>query len=237
MSAADDTSVPGARTPADDEARASLSRRLFLRNAGSVAAGSVLAGGLLPGCAADGASTTSTPAVAPPPSAGPERLAGEIDIELDVNGATQKLRVEPRTTLLNALRNHCEPALTGTKLVCDRGNCGACTVIVDGRTAYACLLLAADLRGRKIRTVEGLGTPEALSPVQEAFWKHDASMCGFCTPGFVVSITSCLEQNPRADLDTIRAACAGNTCRCGTYPHVFAAALEVAQTTFKKGRG
>lgn len=240
MSAADDTGGPGGRAPADEAERANLTRRLFLRNAGSVAAGSVLAGGLLPGCEAAPARTASAPAVpvpAPARANGAERLAGEIDIELDVNGVTHKLRVEPRTTLLNALRNHCTPPLTGTKLVCDRGNCGACTVAVDGRTAYACLLLAADLRGRKIRTIEGHGSPDALSPVQAAFWKHDASMCGFCTPGFVVSITNCLERHPGADLPTIRAACAGNTCRCGTYPHVFAAALEAAQATVKKGRG
>lgn len=237
--AADDTGGtggPSGRSAADEPERANLTRRLFLRNAGSVAAGSVLAGGLLPSCAADPVRGASAPA-APARPEGAERLAGEIDVELDINGVKQTLRVEPRTTLLNALRNHCAPPLTGTKLVCDRGNCGACTVAIDGRTAYACLLLAADLRGKQIRTIEGHGTPEALSPVQTAFWKHDASMCGFCTPGFVVSITNCLERNPGADLATIRAACAGNTCRCGTYPHVFAAALEAAQTTVKKGRG
>jgi len=120
--------------------------------------------------------------------------------------------------------------LTGTKLVCDRGQCGACTVILDGRPAYACLLLAVDCRGHKVRTVEGLGEPGALSPLQDAFWKHDASMCGFCTPGFVMAIQACLERNPKATLDDIKAGCAGNTCRCGTQPQVFAAALEAVGT-------
>lgn len=219
---------------ASPESGADLSRRLFLRNAGSVAAGGVLAQGLLGACATERAEAQPSSA---PPSAkraqGPEELAGEIEIELDVNGATHKVRVEPRTTLLDALRERFEPALTGTKLVCDRGNCGACTVLVDGRPAYACLLLAADMRGRKLRTIEGLGTPEALAPLQESFCAHDASMCGFCTPGFVMSITACLDRQPGADLATIQRACSGNVCRCGTYPHVFAAAVETARKARK----
>ncbi len=220
----------------NDADRASLSRRLFLRNAGGVAAGSVLAHGLLAGCESPKDAAPAQPAQAKAASAGAvETLAGEVEIELDVNGARQKLRVEPRTTLLDALRNRCEPPLTGTKLVCDRGNCGACTVIVDGAPAYACLLLAVDVRGKKLRTIEGIGTPEQLSPLQESFCAHDASMCGFCTPGFVMSITACLEKTPGADLETIRAACAGNVCRCGTYPHVFAAALEAAGKGGRKG--
>jgi aerobic-type carbon monoxide dehydrogenase small subunit (CoxS/CutS family) len=90
------------------------------------------------------------------------------------------------------------------------------------------MLLAADLRGRRIRTIEGLGSPAALSPLQESFWKHDASMCGFCTPGFVMAIQACLEKNPRAGLAEIKEGCSGNACRCGTQPQVFAAALEAA---------
>ena len=215
------------------ESGADLSRRLFLRNAGSVAAGGVLGQGLLGACAAERSETSSAAAASSSKAlAGPEELSGEIEIELDINGAKQKLRVEPRTTLLNALRNHCAPPLTGTKLVCDRGNCGACTVHVDGKPTYACLLLAANLRGKKVRTIEGLGTPEHLTPLQAAFWEHDASMCGFCTPGFVMSISACLEKQPGADLATIQRACSGNVCRCGTYPHVFAAALATA----KQGR-
>ncbi len=131
--------------------------------------------------------------------------------------------------MLSALRNRCEPALTGTKEVCDRGNCGACTVHIDGKPALACLLLAADLRGRRITTIEGVGTPESLTPLQDSFWKHDGQMCGYCTPGFVMSIQACLDRKPQASLEEIKRSCAGNVCRCGTYPAVFDAALAVAR--------
>jgi aerobic-type carbon monoxide dehydrogenase small subunit (CoxS/CutS family) len=204
------TPKPGDREPSP------LSRRNFLKGAGGVATGGVLAHGLL----------ASSEIGAP--GADVEELSGEVEVAFDVNGETRKLKVEPRTTLLSALRDRMEPALTGSKLVCDRGQCGACTVIVDGRPAYACMLLAADVRGRKIRTIEGLGSPEKLSPLQAAFWKHDASMCGFCTPGFVMAIQACLERKPTATLAEIREGCAGNTCRCGTQPQIFAAALEAA---------
>ncbi|MFT7677175.1 MAG: xanthine dehydrogenase YagT iron-sulfur-binding subunit [Planctomycetota bacterium] len=187
-----------------------LSRRAFLKGAGGVAA----AGGAL-SQAADAESTRD-----------PRVLEGELSIELRINGSLRKVQVEPRTTLLALLRHGLEPALTGTKEVCDRGNCGACTVIVDGRTRYACMQLAVDLVGTEIRTIESLGSPQQLSPVQEAFCKHDASMCGYCTSGFVVATTSLLERNPKADLDEIKHGLSGNICRCGTYPHIFSAALE-----------
>jgi aerobic-type carbon monoxide dehydrogenase small subunit (CoxS/CutS family) len=206
--------------------RPPLTRRGFLKGAGGAAAGSVIAHGLLTGARA--------PAHA---SAGDvETLEGAIDVRLSINGETKTVHVEPRTTLLNALRNHCEPPLTGTKLVCDRGNCGACTVHVDGKPAYACMLLAADVRGKDIRTIEGIGTPRELSPLQQAFWRNDASMCGFCTPGFVMSITACLQKNPGADLAEIKRSCAGNVCRCGTYPHIFKAALETAKSSATGGK-
>lgn len=199
-----------------------LSRRKFLKGAGGMATGGVLAQGLL-------ATSRAPMASASVPPGDVEELSGELEITLDVNGAENKVRVEPRTTLLSALRDRSTPPLTGSKLVCDRGQCGACTVIVDGRPAYACLLLAVDLRGRKIRTIEGLGGPGALSPLQDSFWKHDASMCGFCTPGFVVAIQAVLDRKPGASLDEIREGCAGNTCRCGTQPQIFAAALAIAR--------
>lgn len=204
----------------DPQSSSKLSRRWFLRGAGGVAAGSALAGGL-----AQQAEAARARALA----AAPEVLEGDIGFELSINGQRMKLRCEPRTTLLNALRNHCEPPLTGTKQVCDRGNCGACTVHVDGRPANACLMLAVDLRGREVRTIEGLGAPGALNPLQESFWKHDAQMCGFCTSGFVMSIQACLEKQPNASLEQIKRACSGNICRCGTYPAVFEAALAVAK--------
>lgn len=203
------------RPPASDPDRPNLSRRSFLKGAGGVAA----TGGVLSGMAEAGAA-------APPQEDGAPRLSGEFPIELTINGAKQKLSVEPRTTLLSALRTRLEPALTGTKEVCSRGTCGACTVIVDGLPVYACLQLAATSVGKEIRTVEGLGTPEAMSPVQEAFCAHDAVMCGFCTPGFVVATTSALERHPDADEAVLERELAGNLCRCGTYPQVMAAALD-----------
>ena len=141
--------------------------------------------------------------------------------------------MEPRTTLLSALRHHCDPPLTGTKLVCDRGNCGACTVLLDGEPVVSCLVLAADAAGREIRTVEGLAAGDELTPLQEAFCEEDALMCGFCTPGFVMAITACLERNPAAGLEEVKAACAGNVCRCGTYPHIF----NAAHAAVRKQRG
>lgn len=215
------SSNPSDRDANDPDPQA-LSRRHFLRSAGGVAAGGALAGGVLASAAAARAKRPDAPRAT-------EVLEGEVEIQLLVNGETKKLVCEPRTTLLSALRNRCSPPLTGTKEVCDRGNCGACTVHVDGQPALACLLLAVDLRGRKITTIEGLGTPEALSPLQDSFWKHDGQMCGYCTPGFVMAIQACLDEKPQASLEELRRSCSGNVCRCGTYPAVFEAALAAAR--------
>jgi xanthine dehydrogenase YagT iron-sulfur-binding subunit len=232
----------------DSSIAGALSRRRFLRGAGEAAASGLIAQGVLAcaGTAGGRAATVESPGKSPSESAHPsdsqrkstgngdvEMLEGDVEIELTVNGAKQKVGIEPRTTLLNALRNRCEPPLTGTKLVCDRGNCGACTVLVDGKPAYACLLLAADMRGKQIRTVEGLAKGSELSALQSAFCEHDALMCGFCTPGFLMAITACLEKNPRASLDAIKESCAGNVCRCGTYPHIFDAALAAGKSLSK----
>lgn len=201
-------------TPEVDRSHGAFTRRAFLKGAGGVAAGGVVGAQVAAEAAQDGE---------------PERLAGEIEIQLSINGSTQTITCEPRTTLLTALRDRCQPPLTGTKLVCDHGSCGACTVIVDGEPACACLMLAVDARGREVRTVEGLGEPGALSPVQEAFVEHDALMCGFCTPGFVMAITACLEKDASASLEDVKRSCAGNTCRCGTYPHIFDAAMTAGR--------
>ncbi len=210
------------RVPSGDDA--DLSRRRFLRGAGGVAAGGVIAQGLL---AASG-SPSQAPASVPVP-VGPETLDGEVEIELMINGTKRRVVVEPRTTLLDALRMRLDPALTGTKSVCERGNCGACTVLVDLEPRYSCLQLACDVRGHAITTIEGLGTPAELSVLQQEFVAHDGSMCGFCTPGFVVAITACLKKDPRASEATIRSACSGNLCRCGTQPQVFEAALAAGR--------
>jgi len=199
-----------------------LNRRQFLRGLGVVGAGSAL--------------LQSEEAVAEPElhnhaPGGTTLKRGECHLTLRVNGHAVPLQVEPRTTLLNALRNHADPPITGPKLVCDQGACGACTVLVDGKTAYGCMLLAADMVGHEVTTVEGLtvGHDGALGPVQEAFVEHDALMCGFCTPGFVMSVHAFLTHNANPTLDEIKHACAGNVCRCGTYPRIFDAALAAAK--------
>ena len=165
----------------------------------------------------------------PSPDATDRPISGNVEIVLNVNGQARKVTVEPRTTLLNALRNNMDPPVTGPKLVCDMGTCGGCTVLLDDKPVYGCLQLAIDVVGRKITTVEGIGTPERLSPVQAAFGEHDAMMCGFCTDGFVTSITGLLNANPNPTEQEVREACKGNFCRCGTYPRIFQAALEAAK--------
>jgi aerobic-type carbon monoxide dehydrogenase small subunit (CoxS/CutS family) len=155
--------------------------------------------------------------------------SGTMSVALQINGKNRAASVEPRTTLLNTMRNHLNPPLTGPKLVCDHGTCGACTVMMDEKPVYSCLVLAVDAQGKRITTVEGLGTPENLNAVQAAFVEHDATMCGFCTPGFVTTISAYLRKNPNPTEDQIREACKGNFCRCGTYPKVFEAALAAAR--------
>jgi xanthine dehydrogenase YagT iron-sulfur-binding subunit len=156
-------------------------------------------------------------------------LKGTVPVVLDVNGKKRTAQVEPRTTLLNTLRNHLDPAVTGPKLVCDMGTCGACTVLLDGKPAYSCLVLAVDAANRKITTVEGLGSPDNPNAVQTAFVENDGLMCGFCTPGFVTTISAYLKKNSNPTLAEVREACKGNFCRCGTYPRVFEAALAAAK--------
>jgi aerobic-type carbon monoxide dehydrogenase small subunit (CoxS/CutS family) len=207
-----------------------LSRRRFLRTVGTASAVGAAGGGALGAAIVAGAA-----AHAQTKGAQPERLAGELEIELDINGAARKFAVEPRTTLKSALRDRLDPALTGTKLVCDNGNCGACTVLIDGEPVYACLTLAVRARGRKVTTIEGVAKDGQLSALQQSFCEHDALMCGFCTPGFVMSISACLAKKPGASLDEIKHACAGNLCRCGTYPHILEAALGVARGATSQG--
>ncbi len=150
-----------------------------------------------------------------------------------MNGAPRQVTVEPRVTLLAALRDHLD--LTGAKQVCDRGACGACTVLLDGEPVKSCLMLAADAEGHEITTVEGLGTPEALSPLQQAFVDADAMQCGFCTPGFVVAGTAFLAKHPDPSLDEVKHGLAGNLCRCGTYGRIFEAVQKAARTAPKRG--
>ncbi len=163
---------------------------------------------------------------------GPEVLKGAQTIQLKVNGALRSAQAEPRTTLLSVLRDQLE--LTGAKEVCDRGQCGACTVLVDGEAMLACMILALDARGQEITTVEGLAQGEQLSPVQEAFAEKDALMCGFCTPGLVMAATALLQKNPNPSAEEIKQGVSGNLCRCGTYPKVFEA-IQAAAGKMKRG--
>ncbi|HWD93487.1 MAG TPA: (2Fe-2S)-binding protein [Verrucomicrobiae bacterium] len=192
----------------------SVSRRAFLKTFGTSAAV---------------AATAQVDAVAAElEKANQEKIVGPeaVPITLKVNGKTIKLQVEPRVTLLDALRNM--TPLTGTKEVCDRATCGACSMLVDEKLVYSCSMLAIEAQGKKITTVEGLGEPGKLSKVQEAFVEQDALMCGYCTPGFVMSVTALLKQHPKPTEAQVRHACSGNLCRCGTYPRILEAALKAA---------
>jgi xanthine dehydrogenase YagT iron-sulfur-binding subunit len=146
---------------------------------------------------------------------------GKVSVELDVNGKRLRAELEPRVTLLDALREHFD--LTGAKRVCDRGACGACTVLLDGRAVYACSVLAIDAQGREITTVESLGAPGKLHPLQQAFVDHDAQQCGFCTPGFVMAAKALLDRNPNPSAEEVLRGLSGNFCRCGTYQGLRAA--------------
>jgi xanthine dehydrogenase YagT iron-sulfur-binding subunit len=190
-----------------------FTRRSFLKTVGAsgVAAG-VLA--RAPGVGAQGVN-----AVGP----------GAVPMTLNINGQVHRLELEPRVTLLDALRTHMNPAMTGVKRVCDRGACGACTMIVDGKTIYSCSTLAIEAQGKKIRTVESFTQGTVLHPVQQAFCDKDGLMCGFCTPGFVTATVALLEKNPNPTPEQAKKALDGNICRCGTYVRVLEAALNTGK--------
>jgi xanthine dehydrogenase YagT iron-sulfur-binding subunit len=151
---------------------------------------------------------------------------GKVPISLQVNGKKLTAQLEPRVTLLDALRENFD--LTGAKRVCDRGECGACTVLMDDKLVYACSVLAIDAQGRDIKTIESMAEGDALSPVMQAFVAHDAQQCGFCTPGFIVATTSFLQKHPTPTPDEMRRGLSGNFCRCGTYDGIRVVALAHA---------
>jgi aerobic-type carbon monoxide dehydrogenase small subunit (CoxS/CutS family) len=207
-----------------DNKTGGVSRRSFLKGMGSgiVSTTATVAGaGLLP--------EETVAAILEPDL---ERVTGAKSIRLKVNGKSYSVTVEPRTTLLSALRDKLD--LTGTKEVCDRGQCGGCTVMIDGKIMLSCLMLALDAEGKEVTTVEGLADGDELSAIQEAFVEKDGLMCGFCTPGFVVSATALLKENGSPSLDDIKHGLSGNICRCGTYPKVFEA-VEAAAKNSRKG--
>ncbi len=193
----------------------SITRRGFLKGMGTGAVTAAVAPAVLVSQAEAKQSIDELPGVT------------ETQIQLHINGKKHTVNIEARATLSSVLRNQLE--ITGSKLVCDRGECGACTVIINGRTVYSCTMLALDAQGKEITTVEGIADADKLHPVQEAFIEKDALMCGFCTPGFVVSTKALLDQNNDPTLEEVKRGVSGNICRCGTYPRVFEAALAAAQ--------
>jgi len=205
----------------DGESIASgVSRRQFLQGAGGAAAGGMLVGlpHLAQGAESDAAGARS----------GLKRYAASgNNITLEVNGRSAQLNVTPDTTLLHALRESL--SLTGAKEVCDRGACGACTVLVDGRSMNSCMMLAIDAVGRKITTVEGLPKDEKLDAVQQAFVENDACQCGYCIPGFVMRSRALLNEMPHPDSEAIKHGLSGNICRCACYVRIFAAVEAAAK--------
>ncbi len=191
-----------------------LTRRSFLKGTGVAAA-----------TAAIGDASLEAMAEA---NQGPEVIGpGAVKIDLKINGQNKTVEVEPRTTLAEALRMNLD--MTGTKVVCDRGSCSACSVMLDGQLVCSCMTLALDARGKEIKTIEGVAQGEQLHPVQEQFIEHDAMQCGFCTPGMIMSCVGLLEHNKNPTLADVKAATRGNLCRCGTYPKVFEATLAAAK--------
>lgn len=194
-----------------------LSRRGFIASVGT---GAVAAAAT---AAASGAQSGTAETPAPPMTL----------VRLRVNGREHRLLVEPRWTLLFVIRERL--GITGTKVGCERGECGACTVLIDGKTRYACLTLALEAEGHEITTIEGLMDGEELGPVQKAFVEQDAFQCGYCTPGQILAVESLLRENPSPSVDEIRRGVSGNICRCGTYAFIFKAAERAAE--LKKAGG
>jgi xanthine dehydrogenase YagT iron-sulfur-binding subunit len=152
---------------------------------------------------------------------------GMMTVKMLINGKNKTLEIDPRTTLLDVLRENLK--LTGTKKGCDRGQCGACTVLLDGRRINACLVLAGMCEGAEVITIEGLGTVDNLHPVQQAFLHHDAFQCGYCTPGQICSAVGMLKEGHAKTADEIREALSGNLCRCGAYHNIIEAIKEIQQ--------
>lgn len=199
--------------PPDKAAKKSnFSRRGFLTSVG------VTSGALTSGILENEAEAASQAKVSGP---------GEVPITLQINGKPIKVAVEPRATLCDTLRNRLE--FTAAKRVCDRGTCGACSVIVDVKVMYGCTLLAIDLQGRQIQTLEGISSEKKLHPVSRAFVNNDAQQCGYCTPGFVVASKAFLDRNPNPTFEEVKKGLGGNLCRCGTYVGIRKAVLEAAK--------
>jgi aerobic-type carbon monoxide dehydrogenase small subunit (CoxS/CutS family) len=206
----------------DKKKSESLSRRSFIKGVGSGLVGSIaIAPSMLKGSEREGKQEKGTD------------LPYKKVITLKVNNRKHKLEVENRWTLLDVLRD--KLGLTGTKRSCNFGECGACTVIMNGRAVYSCMILAVEAEGSEITTIEGLLDGEELHPVQKAFVENDALQCGFCTPGQVMSAKALLDKNPKPTVVEIKRAMSGNLCRCASYPHILNAVLEASKQLNKGG--
>jgi len=199
------------------ECRCRITRRRFLSSVGMGAMAVATSGSL---------STESHSAMSAT-EASSDSMGTLLPLTLNVNKRLHHLLVEPRWSLLHILREHL--GLTGTKVGCERGECGACTVLIDDVPRYACMTLGLEAQGRKVTTVEGLMIGEKLGPVQEAFLEQDAFQCGYCTPGQIMAVEGLLRRNPSPSMEDIRLAVSGNLCRCGAYTHIFEAAKRAAQ--------
>lgn len=197
--------------PGREDERLTVTRREFLKGMGS---GALVTSIALPPVTADAASATP-----------PARTAATV--QLNVNGRTQRVAVKAHWTLLDVLRR--DMALTGTKKFCDRGSCGACTVVMDGKAVYACSRLAIEADGRRIVTIEGLLDGETLHPIQQAFLEHDGLQCGYCTSGQIMAAKALLDAKPRPTADDVREGLSGNVCRCSAYPKILESVLAAAQ--------
>jgi xanthine dehydrogenase YagT iron-sulfur-binding subunit len=197
--------------------RRKLTRRTFLSTAGSSAAAAAIAGR-----ASVSAATPERKATA---AADAPSIPGAVPVTLRINGKERRLKVDPRTTLLDCVRE--TVALTGTKKGCDHGQCGACTVHVNGRRVNSCLTLAVMHEGDEITTIEGLGTPDAMHPMQASFVAHDAYQCGYCTSGQIMSAVALLREPCGSDDTAVKEFMSGNICRCGAYPNIVAAIQQV----------
>ena len=215
----------------DDEIKngegSGLNRRNFLKNAGVVVTGTTLAAGMtLTSGSAEAAEKNSKGTANQAAARMPSGVAKLVTVNLDVNGKPAKVEIEPHWTLQRTLQF--KLGLTGAKQMCDRGVCGSCSVIIDGRAVLSCSTLTVECEGKKIETVEGIAAEKKWNPLIQAYCKWDAMQCGYCTPGFVVSAKALLSKNPNPTEEDCRQALAGNICCCGTYPRHPQAIIEAA---------
>ncbi len=199
----------------DDSKPRKLTRRNFLKGVGTGVVGTY--------AIAPGLETISNKII----DETHDDLEGKQLLNMKVNGKSIKTKVEPRTTLAELLRDKLN--LTGTKLVCNQGECGSCTVLLNGKAVYSCHLLALDADGKEVTTIEGLLSGEKLNPIQEAFIEHDGLQCGFCTPGQIMAAQGLLNKNPKPNKEQILNGMSGNICRCSAYPNIIKSVIAAAE--------